>query len=884
MVTVKRAVGVVFSVLVGALGTGCATTQSTRLPNTVVLPLKQQRLPNGITVVTHGDESSSVASITLVVGVGAKDDPPGREGLAHAVEHLAFRAERGAEPSLRLRLHRMGAAFNAYTSSEATVYVATAPSASLRALVRAFTDIATNPLEGVTPATLDIERGVLDNERRFRNENGAPGEVVDRLRALVYGRTPLGKPIGGTAQSLRAITLEDAKAFAASHYRPGSMTVAVSGPLGDLGALLEPLASIAPPSGSTAGRPSGAPSAANLDEAGIEHVASSVSTPELWLGWSLPAAYGANAAALEIMSDMASGALAAGAWDRHADVTAAHCFLDRGRTASMLACRAFLSSTASLASVKRSLVNVVRRGIADRALSPDSRYVLTRSMATQKLLGLEPLGWRTEQFAEGWHFAKDARFSLELAQAIAAAESGALMDLYDRLLTEASARGVLAVPSNAPVLEAAPLTVPELALRGADIPEAERLLDGLRPLRVVERMLENRLRVLVVSRADARFQTALLGFFDGAARVPPAVVEAARWAYRSYLVEPPRGVLQSFRWDLDATRRIVRGPAGDAGVLLSRLDEGLANFDFAWKNEVYLDFRDDQRRRENDPRERAPRDFRMQLFFGHTYGTPIVSADIDAITVNELRAWYDAVHRPENAVLVLVGPEAPERLFQLAADRLGGWQRRAEREAPVEMLKPLAITSRSGPRLVVGNRPSETQVTLEVGCVLPVTSAASAAAEDVLVRLLDDALDSDLRQRTGATYGIRVSLERLRGGTTVLHVGTAVANEQLGRSLKTLREWFAEDVNLLSEDSVKLGRFAALRDYILDNETSADIASNLFDYARRGLSANDLGEQAQRIARVELSAVQDLIAACRATSLFSAVGDESRIRGAWAAP
>jgi zinc protease len=847
----------------------------------VSLAHHSQRLENGLSVVTHRDESSPVVTVALVVAAGAADDPAGREGLAHAVEHLAFRSEHSSGPSMRLRLNRMGASFNAWTASEATLYLATAPKSELTALVQAFADIARNPVEGVTRATLDTERGVLDNERRFRDENGAPGEVVDRLRALVYGTGRLGKSIGGTGQSLRAMTVEDTAAFASAHYSPSAMTVAISGSLGDANTLLAPFAALPVPSNQPPVSPVGLAKAATLDEAGIEHVLSSVPSPELWLGWRLPGAYGPDAATMEIISDMASAALATGAWDRHSDVTAGHCFLDRGKGASMLACRAYLSSANDLAAVKSSLVNVIRKGIATRASERDWRYIYTRSMATRELLDHEPLSLRTHELALGAHFAKDPGFSLKRIRGIETAESDALMALYDRTLTTETTRAVLAAPGTPEQVAALPLTYNESSGRGAEIPDPERLVGGVAPIRVVQRVLANRLRVLVVQREHARFQTALLGFFDGAARVPPAVVDAARWSYRSYIVEPPRGVLQAIVWDEDATHRIVRGPAGDARIPLHRLAEGLDNYDFKWKNEGYIDFSRGAKQRENDPRESTPRSFRKQLFFDHPYGAAVVSSDVDAVTVRQIRDWYDAVHRPENALLVLVGPESPEVLFQAAAEELGGWQRSAQREPPVAAASPLRAEQRPGQRLIVGHRPTESQVTLEVGCVLPPGTPASAPVEEVLAHALDETLDESLRQRAGATYGVSVWIERLRGGTRMLHARSAVANEQLGPSLQVFYSWFAGDADLLTEDLVKLARFDAVRSHVARTETSVGLASTLFDHVRCDLPPTELTIRPELVAKVTLDASRRLLTACRATALFSAVGDERRIRGAW---
>ena len=861
--------------------THCVATRPTRLPIAVSLPQRTQSLPNGIQVVTHDDSSSPVVAVALAVRTGAVDDPAGREGLAHAVEHLAFRSEHSSNPSIRLRLDRMGASFNAWTSAEATVYHATAPKAELTALVQVFADIARDPTAGVSETVLDTERGVLDNERRLRNENGSPGEVVDRLAALVHGRKPLGKPVGGTAKSLREMTIEDAKAFAASHYRPKAMTVAVSGPLGDSNALLAPFAAVPVPASPAPGPPSGAPEPAVLDQAGVEHVRSSVPTPELWLGWAMPGAYGPHAATMEIVADMASGALASGAWDRHGDVTGGFCFLDRGREASMLACRAYLSSAANLAAVKRSLLQVIRVGIANRASERDWRYIYTRNMATEELLEHERLGFRTEKFLLGAHFAKDPNFSLKRVSGIEAAESSAIMDLYDKTMTAETTRAVLAEPTTGPEVGALPLASHDLDIHGAASPDPERLLAGIEPPSVTERVLENGLRVLVVSRAAARFQTALLGFFDGVARVPLAVTDAARWSYRTYMVEPPRGVLLNLRWDQDSTRRIVRGPAGDSRVLLNRLAEAVDHYDFHWKSESYLDFRTGQEQREKDPRESTPRAFRKQLFYDHPYGIPIVSADIDAITVPQIRTWYDAVHRPENALLVLVGPHDPEALFAGAAAELGSWQRSAQREPPVAPRNPLVAHGRGGSRLIVGDKPGESQVAIEVGCVLPQATVESAAVEDVFTSLLSEALDADLRQKTGATYRVFVWLERLRGGTVVLHAKSSIANEQLGESFRTFQRWFAGGDTPFADGAVTLERFDALQNYLVQTETSVDLASQIFDYARRGLGPADLAGHPKRIASVELSSVARMLEACRRTSLFSAVGNQARIVATW---
>jgi zinc protease len=63
--------------------------------------------PSGLRVIVERAPGSQVAGVTTVVGAGSRQDPPGREGLAHLVEHLTFRAQAGDQAPLAYRLrHR----------------------------------------------------------------------------------------------------------------------------------------------------------------------------------------------------------------------------------------------------------------------------------------------------------------------------------------------------------------------------------------------------------------------------------------------------------------------------------------------------------------------------------------------------------------------------------------------------------------------------------------------------------------------------------------------------------------------------------------------------------------------------------------------------------
>jgi zinc protease len=87
--------------------------------------------PSGLRVIFERAPGTYTAGVTAVVGAGSVQDPPGKEGLAHLVEHLTFRAfnqgDRTDGAPLRARLWSLGASFNAETELDDTTYHEFAP-------------------------------------------------------------------------------------------------------------------------------------------------------------------------------------------------------------------------------------------------------------------------------------------------------------------------------------------------------------------------------------------------------------------------------------------------------------------------------------------------------------------------------------------------------------------------------------------------------------------------------------------------------------------------------------------------------------------------------------------------------------------------------------
>lgn len=185
-------------------------------------------LANGLRVVLVRDPRATEVQVTTRYRVGAADDPGGREGIAHLVEHLMHQQVMGTQ-TLFAQLESSTTFFNAFTSFDATTYVARAEPARLEKLLA---------IEGVrmgfrcttiTEPVFARERDVVLNEVRQRDQETELQAALHR--GLFPEGHPYRRPIGGTLESVGAITFADACAFADAHYAPNNAALVISGDL-----------------------------------------------------------------------------------------------------------------------------------------------------------------------------------------------------------------------------------------------------------------------------------------------------------------------------------------------------------------------------------------------------------------------------------------------------------------------------------------------------------------------------------------------------------------------------------------------------------------------------------------------------------------------------
>lgn len=208
------------------------------------LQMQDLTFPSGLRIIFQRDDTQPIIAITSVTDHGASDDPLGKEGIAHLVEHLWFRSEHGELPKVwDLLQSEMGCGLNAFTQYDITAYMTVCGSHNLDAMMKLESLRITDPVARVTEEMVTTEIEVVRNEIRMRAENyNIPFFTVwEYINKHTFPKNhPYHRPMAGDHTSIRNIKLADIQKFTEDFYRPETTTMMVVGdlPASDFGYLL----------------------------------------------------------------------------------------------------------------------------------------------------------------------------------------------------------------------------------------------------------------------------------------------------------------------------------------------------------------------------------------------------------------------------------------------------------------------------------------------------------------------------------------------------------------------------------------------------------------------------------------------------------------------
>lgn len=247
--------------------------------NRVIKQLTEFRLDNGLKFIVLERHQAPVVSFLTYADVGGVDEPDGKTGVAHFLEHLAFKgttkigtsnyqAEKPLLDALDQLANQIAAAkaankkdevakleaqfkqieaqaaklakqnelgriveqaggvgLNANTSTEATRYFYSFPSNKLELWMSLESERFLDPVF----REFYKEKDVILEERRMRVENSPIGLMIEKFIGTAFQAHPYKRPVIGYDQDIRNLTREDVQKFFETYYAPSNLTIAVVG-------------------------------------------------------------------------------------------------------------------------------------------------------------------------------------------------------------------------------------------------------------------------------------------------------------------------------------------------------------------------------------------------------------------------------------------------------------------------------------------------------------------------------------------------------------------------------------------------------------------------------------------------------------------------------
>ncbi|MFV0433919.1 MAG: M16 family metallopeptidase [Leucobacter sp.] len=196
-------------------------------------PVRRTVHPSGLRVLTERMPGSRSASVGFWVGVGSRDeqaerdDAPGSLGSTHFLEHLLFKGTPTRDAySIATSFDRIGAEHNAITAKEYTCYYAKVRDVDLEGAVTVLADMVTNSV--LDADEFETERGVILEELAMASDDLAD-VANERFFEEVLGEHPLGRPIGGSPETIRAARRADVDQHYRYRYDPATLVISAAG-------------------------------------------------------------------------------------------------------------------------------------------------------------------------------------------------------------------------------------------------------------------------------------------------------------------------------------------------------------------------------------------------------------------------------------------------------------------------------------------------------------------------------------------------------------------------------------------------------------------------------------------------------------------------------
>ena len=184
-------------------------------------------LPSGVRILTEEVPGAPSVAISASVAVGSRDETGGHFGSTHFLEHLLFKGtQRRGQKDISVAFDSVGGSSNAATAKEYTSYYARVQNSALPLAMDLLLDMFTSAR--IDDADFTVERTVILEELAMNDDD--PEDVAhEALAEALLPDHELGRPIGGTPETINAVDRDSVYEHYLKHYRPENLVITVAG-------------------------------------------------------------------------------------------------------------------------------------------------------------------------------------------------------------------------------------------------------------------------------------------------------------------------------------------------------------------------------------------------------------------------------------------------------------------------------------------------------------------------------------------------------------------------------------------------------------------------------------------------------------------------------
>ena len=859
----------------------------------VDIPWKRFQLDNGLTVLVHEDRKAPVVAVSVWYNVGSKDEPKGSTGFAHLFEHLMFG---GSENSPSSHIQTMNAAgatgLNGTTWFDRTNYFQTVPTPALDYTLYLESDRMGYLLGQVSQEVLDLQRGVVQNEKRQGDNQPYGLTYYATLEALFPEGHPYRHSTIGSMADLDAASMETVRDWFRQNYGPNNAVLVLSGDIDEAKARELSQKYF----GAIARGPVHTPLQAPVPTlaAPVEQVLHDrVAQTRISRTWAVPGLNDPDTVPLSVGASVLGG-LASSRLDNvlvrdeqtASSVSAGNQVFHR---LGMFSYSAMVKPGADADAVARRMDEVLADLIANGPTQDEIDRVVTR-FASQRIQSLETANGKASVLAEGQLYSDDPDFyKKELAayaavtptQVQAALRKWLSRPVYSQIVKPGEREAYVeaaAAPSGAAPTPAAPIqrvardAAPVIGpVSNVDFPAVERaaLSNGIE-------VVYARSTTVPVTRVALEFDAGVAA--DRADRLGAHTLmlnlmqEGTTTRDSKALAEAQErlGASVSVGSSMDRTTASLSAVTTNLQPSLVLLSDVVRNPAFAPAEVERLRA---QRlaalaNEKTQPGSLAGRALPPLIYGeGHPYGRSFSGSGDETVIRGLTRADLTTEHarwiRPDNAKLFVVSDLPLAELKPQLEAAFGDWRAPTTPKGTKSFDAALPQTSA---RIVLIDRPQSPQSLIYGGQVLPVsgtddiltlTTANTVLGADFLSRI-----NADLRETKGWSYGVRGSVSTLQNRSPYI-VNAPVQANRTGESIAALighykRFLGADGVTQAERDRTVLGDTRGLSG---SYETSSQVLGAL---RANALYGRPDGYQEALAGRINALTAQQMDAAARA--------------------